>query len=114
MIEVSIMRANKFIATTYGKNATFLEGELYFARLSKNEDYYLMRSEEGYWVKVMSFKEGGYCIWTFKPEGFERKAIIYMRNRKRLNQFASAREYLCGYNCVKSWGYSHRDKELYK
>lgn len=112
MIEVSIMKATRNVS--FGKNATFLEGELYFARLSKHEDYFVMRSEEGYWIKIHTFEGYGYCIWNFKPENFERKALIYMRNRKRLNEFISVQDYLCGYNCKKQWYVTHIDNKLYE
>lgn len=101
MIEVSVLEALENIS--FGRNATFKKGERYFARLSRNEDFYVMRSEEGYWIPISSFKENGYCIWNFIPKGFERKSIIYMRNRKRLNEFHSVELYFLGDNCEKWW-----------
>lgn len=112
MIEVTVLRALE--DKSFGKKANFKQGEKYFARLSKNEDFYVLRSEEGYWIPVHSFKIG-YSLWTFKPEGFVRESIIYMRNRKRLNEFFSVEHYFDGDNAKKWWyGSMFMDKELYK
>lgn len=53
MIRVEIIKAEA--NTSYGKNATFLEGELYLGRKSKDGKRFVMRSEEGYWIPVIHF-----------------------------------------------------------
>lgn len=108
MIEVAVYKAKNNIV--FNRNATFLEGELYFGRLSKDGQCYVIRSEEGYWIPVERY------TWARRGnvrDNFERRATIYMYNRKRLNEFTSVEEYLNGDNCEKWWyGTQFRDKEF--
>lgn len=107
MIEVIVFRAKENIIKN--KN-TFIEGELYFGRISKTAGYFVIRSEEGHWIPFLQYS------WVFNPNKlshiFERKATIYMRNRKRLNGISSVEDYLGSDECVK-WCYSYRDKFLF-
>jgi hypothetical protein len=110
MIEVAILQAKSNIYL--GKNATFLEKELYFGRQTKDGMGYVIMSKEGYWIPVYSYK---LTVNRFKhSDYFNRKATIYMKNRKRLNEFNSVIEYLTGYNFRKRWYSYYNDVELYK
>lgn len=108
MIEVTVWlaRGNAVLQ----KNGAFLEGEMYFGRLSKDGNCYVMRSEEGYWIPVERYR------WVKRgnvEDNFERKATIYMLNRKRLNRITNVEDYLNGDNCEKWWyGTQFRDKEF--
>ena len=109
MIEVAVLlaRGNEVLQ----KNGTFLEGELYFGRVSKDGNCYVVRSEEGYWIPVERYD------WAYNRSKirniFDRRATIYMLNRKRLNDFTSVEEYLNGDNCEKwYYGTQFRDKQF--
>lgn len=89
MIEVVVWKAKNNV--TLQKNGTFIEGESYFGRLSKDGDCYVIRSEEGYWIPVVRY------TWARRYDmsvAFERRSTIFMRNRKRLNEFISVEHYL--------------------
>lgn len=109
MIEVALHKAKHNL--TYCNNGTFIEGELYFGRESKDGSCYVMRSEEGYWIPVERF------TWARRlnmKDNFERKATIYMRNRKRLNEINSVEEYVNNKDNYRQWSmyYPMFDKGL--
>lgn len=98
MIEVAVWKAKNNV--TLQKNGTFIEGESYFGRLSKDGSCYVVRSEEGYWIPVVRY------TWARRRnvgDYFNRSATIFMKNRKRLNEFASVEQYFDGNNCRKWW-----------
>ena len=109
MIEVAVYKAKNNIV--FNRNATFLEGELYFGRLSKDGNCYVIRSEEGYWIPIERYnwaKRGDRNIF------FERKATIFMKNRKRLNEFVSVEQYFDGDNYKNFWYSTYfRDNKLF-
>jgi hypothetical protein len=109
MIEVAILVARE--TTILQKKGTFLEGESYFGRYSKTGNCYVIRSEEGYWIPIERYD------WAYNRSKvrvlFDRKATIYMYNRKRLNELPSAEEYMNGDNCDKWWyGTTFLDKQF--
>ena len=53
MIKVDVFEAKSNISM--GKNATFLEGELYNGRMSKDGNRYVLLSEEGYWIPIVDY-----------------------------------------------------------
>lgn len=109
MIEVSIKRA--LGDYDLGKNASFKEGALYFFRFSKCGLKLVVRSEEGYWIPLHPRYR-----WYTNTDGFKRELTIYMKNRKRLNEFSSVEEYLEGDNLKKSnwmWYDAYADVNLY-
>ncbi|AYP68338.1 hypothetical protein PQE75_gp141 [Bacillus phage vB_BcoS-136] len=110
MIEVVVLQAKGNIHL--GKNATFLDGELYFGRESKDGSSFVIRSEQGYWIPVFSYR---LTVNRLKyKEIFNRRATIYMKNRKRLNNFVSVEHYFNSGNAKKWWYDSQfKDLELY-
>lgn len=106
MIEVFVYKA---FETMVKNNNTFLEDELYFGRLSRNENSIVVRSEEGHWIPFVEFNFYNYQ----KLSEFSKEKTIYMRNRKRINEFESVEEYLNGDN-YHQWFYGSvlRDNKL--
>ncbi|MFQ3543466.1 hypothetical protein Q7A53_05220 [Halobacillus rhizosphaerae] len=112
MIEVRILKAKKNIVLN--KNATFLEGEFYFSRVSKKGIKIVVRSEEGYWIPIDSYKiYSGYKL--MQSYGFSIEKTIYMKNRQRLYEFSNADEYLNGDNFKRTFiGYGYIDRNFYE
>ena len=81
MIRVEIIKAE--VNTSYGKNATFLEGELYLGRNSKDGNYFVMRSEEGYWIPVIHFDRAKTGYGKFLAH-FTVKDIFFLDNYREL------------------------------
>ena len=109
MIEVAVFKAKHNLS--YQNNGTFIEGELYFGRLSKDGNCYVVRSEEGYWIPVERY------TWAKRmnmKDNFQRMSTIYMRNRKRLNEFVSVEQYISNPDNYRQWSiyYPRFDKEL--
>src|SRR5690606_24931092 len=90
MIDVALLRAKEDFSL--GRNATFLQGKQYFGREDKDGDSYVVRSEEGYWIPFLHYKIG-YRNYT-KLSQFKYERTLYMRNRKKLNEFSDVEEYL--------------------
>lgn len=109
MIEVVVWKAKD--NAIFQNNGTFVEGELYFGRLSKDGNAYVIRSEEGYWIPIERYT---WAKRTKKTEYFERQCTIYMRNRKRLNEFVSVEQYADNKDNYRQWSkyYPMFDKEL--
>lgn len=80
MIEVNILRATEDMKL--GRYGTFFAGERYFSRNCKLGRQIVVRSQEGYWIPVEGYRGK-----------FERSATVYMRNRKRLNEFRNPIHY---------------------
>jgi hypothetical protein len=112
MIDVRILKAKETMIIR--KNGTFLEGELYFGRPSKDGMGYVVRSEEGYWIPFFESRLTINRYWHSFPQQFESRALVYMRSRKRLNEFLNAQDYVNGNNCTKWWYTTFRDNELWR
>lgn len=64
------------------KNSTFLEGELYFGRMSKDGNSYVLMSEEGYWIPLIQYH------WAKNErieDSFEYYGKFYCDNYKSVN-----------------------------
>lgn len=103
MLEVRVLKAKETIHMR--KNATFLAGELYFGRPSKDGMGYVVRSEEGYWIPFFESRLTINRYWYSFPTQFESKALIYMKNRKRLNEFYDVSHYFASGEFKQWWGY---------
>lgn len=111
MIEVRILKAKEDLYIR--KNGSFTEGELYFGRPSKDGMGYVVRSDEGYWIPFFQSRLTINHYWNSFPDQFQGVGTVYMKNRKRLNQFFSVADYFIGDNCKKLWyGTMFKDNEL--
>lgn len=109
MIDVHIYEAKRNLSL--GKNATFLEGELYLGRYSKDCRKYVIRSEEGYWIVLHDL---GFTYNRTKVDDyFTRKGTVYMKNRKRLNEILDVKKYLESDQIKKRWYSYYEDIKLY-
>lgn len=80
MIRVNIHRAINNLKPS--KNATFLEGELYFGRMSKDGNSYVVMSEEGYWIPLEHY------TWAKKGnlmKSFKSNSLFYCDNYDSVN-----------------------------
>jgi hypothetical protein len=82
MIKVIIHKANRDIYCH--KNATFTSGKYYLGRYSKNDDMYIVRSNEGYWFPFIKYK---YTVSNANKFSyfFDEIKEFYATNRKELN-----------------------------
>lgn len=89
MIQVYIYRAKKNVSLQ--KKGTFLEGALYFGRMSRNGNCFVVRSEEGNWIPVERYdwaKRGN------RYNYFETQTWFLTNNRKNLNEIDNPNEFL--------------------
>ncbi|UGO50678.1 hypothetical protein PQE68_gp087 [Bacillus phage vB_BanS_Sophrita] len=113
MIETYVFTAKEDI---FKRKSTFYEGRAYFGRLSKTGKSLVIKSEEGYWIPFETFELGnGAWNYKLKSELFERSATIYMRSRKRIDEFTSPKDYLenkDNYKKYMFYGSHFRDIQL--
>jgi len=102
MIEAYVFTANEDM---FRRKATFYEGRAYFGRLSKNGTSLVIKSEEGYWIPIVRFELGRGWNYMLKSKLFTRNATIYMRSRKRIEEFENPKEYFEDPNNVKRYSY---------
>lgn len=86
MIAVEVLKAKKNIIM---ENNTFLEGERYFGRMSKNGDMFVVKSEEGNWVVIEQYQHTLVAKHHLRlNEIFSYDSTIYMKSRKSLNKYS--------------------------
>lgn len=114
MIETYVFIAKEDILK---RKSTFYEGRTYFGRLSKTGKSLVIKSEEGYWIPFETFELGkGAWNYALKSKLFERHATIYMRNRKRIEEFRNPKHYFENLDNFKElwYGTTFNDSKLYK
>lgn len=96
------------------KNATFSQHMLYFARESKKGHQMVVRSNEGHWIELEAIQEVYNTLLGLDEKVFQVKAFIHMRDRRKLNNFRSAEDYLESGDANKHYYRNvYRDKDLY-
>jgi hypothetical protein len=101
MIRVDILKSKGNIV--WRKNGTFLEGGLYFGRMSKDGNSYVIKGEEDYWIPV---EHRTWAKRTDVQKYFTTHSWFLVDNYKDLNNIASPELLLsdfykceqCGYN----------------
>lgn len=108
MIRVDILKAKH---TFMINGILFWEDAEYFGRLSKTGECYVIKGEDGHWAVMEDYR------WAFNRMKvnafFERKSIVYMNNRKRLNHFNSVYDYFKGNNAKRECFNTFEDAMLY-
>lgn len=86
MIKVTRFRANEDVIK--GKNGSFTKGNTYLGRVSNSSDMYLLLSNEGDWIPMITYEMTRRSIKDFKDQ-FTEVDVMYFENKKQLDWYVS-------------------------